>query len=51
MIYSPANKKGFTVKAVVKLPEGEQYPDLMFSWYEHEGGFKSIKKHWAEATT
>ena len=51
MIYSPANKKEFTVKAVVKLPEGEQYPDLMFSWYENEGGFKSIQKHWAEATT
>ena len=51
MIYSPANKKEFTVKVMVKMPEGKQYPDLMFSWYENEGGYKSIKKHWAEASS
>ena len=51
MIYSPANKKEFRIRALVKMPADHDLPDLMMSWYENEGGFKSIQKHWAEATT
>ena len=51
MIYSPANSKKFTIKAVVANPSGKDLPDLMMNWYENEGGFKRIQKHWAEATT
>ena len=51
MIYSPANGKKFSIKAVVANPSGEELPDLMMSWYENEGGFSRIKKHWAEATS
>ncbi|MER2143562.1 MAG: hypothetical protein ABS888_07175, partial [Eubacteriales bacterium] len=51
MIYSPANSKKFTIKAVVANPSGQDLPDLMMNWYENEGGFKRIQKHWAEATS
>ena len=51
MIYSPANNRDFTIKAVVEVPEGLDLPDLMMSWYENAGGFKKLQKHWAEATS
>lgn len=51
MIYSPVNGKNFTIKVVVNQSAGQNLPDLMMSWYENEGGFSAIKKHWAEATS
>lgn len=51
MIYSPANNALFTVKAVFYEPEGSQLPDLVMSWYENEGGFRSLKQYWMEPTS
>ncbi len=50
MIYSPANNRSFTVKAVFAVPDGAQLPDLVMTWYENEGGFKSLKQYWMEPT-
>lgn len=51
MIYSPVNGKNITIKVLVNQAGRKDLPDLMMSWYQNEGGFSSIKKHWAEATS
>ena len=51
MINSPANDAQFTVKAVFNEPEGKQLPSLVMTWYENDGGLKSLKKYSMEPTS